>query len=137
MAVGKLRYGFHLTNAILTRHCPLRRGQNSIFFIKTFRKLNIIFQKPVHYGLIYTHRISRVWQNLFFQLLVRDWWKKLSSSALRRGYFLQFFAFFWFLKWKFVYILKNCFISFPWLNSLQDNLFLSLEVMVDYCQQYT
>ena len=72
MTVGKLRYGFHLTNAILTRHCPLRRGQNSIFFIKTFRKLNIIFQKPVHYGLIYTHRISRVWQNLFFQLLVRD-----------------------------------------------------------------
>ena len=61
MAVGKLGYGFHLTNAILTRRGALRRGQIVIFFIKTFHKSNIIFQKAVHHALIYTHRISRVW----------------------------------------------------------------------------
>ena len=36
------------------------------------------------------------------------------------GHFLQFF---WLLKWKFVYILKNGFISFPELNSVQKILF--------------
>ena len=95
-----------------TRRGPLRRAQNSNFFIKTFHKLNIIFQKPAHYVLIYRHRISRFWHNLFFQLLVGGWWRKEGN----------FFAIFWFLKWKFVYILKNCYISSPELNSVQDNL---------------
>ena len=31
MALGKLGYSFHLTNAIFTRRGPLRRGQNSNF----------------------------------------------------------------------------------------------------------
>ena len=60
MAVEKLGYGFHLTNAILTRGGPLRRGQNSDFFIKSFHKSNIIFQKPVQHALIYAHKISKV-----------------------------------------------------------------------------
>ena len=65
---------------------PVRCGGDKIVIF-------FIFQKPVHHVFIYTHRISRVWQNLFFQLLVRDWWNKLSSSALQRGHFLQFFDF--------------------------------------------